>query len=76
MRSERHVTYRRPPASPQRSPLGSQLPLNAHAAEQFANFLTDPTTQQLIANFGVDKFGEPLFYPTNSPTPSESSSAP
>ncbi|MCI0335737.1 MAG: substrate-binding domain-containing protein [Planctomycetes bacterium] len=50
--------------------------LNTQAAEQFANFLTDPTTQQLIANFGVNKFDEPLFYPTKSPTPAESSSGP
>ena len=37
--------------------------VNAAAARQFADFLTDPTTKKLIAEFGVDKFGEPLFFP-------------
>jgi tungstate transport system substrate-binding protein len=36
---------------------------NALAAQQFADFLTHPTTKELIAKFGVDKFGEPLFFP-------------
>jgi tungstate transport system substrate-binding protein len=37
--------------------------LNAEAAKKFADFLVDPPTQRLIAEFGVDKFGEPLFFP-------------
>ena len=37
--------------------------VNAAAAQQFADFLTEPATQKLIAEFGVDKFGEPLFFP-------------
>lgn len=37
--------------------------VNAAAAGQFADFLTSPSTKQLIAEFGVNKFGEPLFVP-------------
>lgn len=37
--------------------------VNAAAAREFADFLTDPSTKRLIADFGVDKFGEPLFFP-------------
>jgi tungstate transport system substrate-binding protein len=38
--------------------------VNAAAAQQFADFLVEPSTQKLIAEFGVEKFGEPLFFPT------------
>ncbi|MCH8147420.1 MAG: substrate-binding domain-containing protein [Planctomycetes bacterium] len=34
------------------------------AAQKFAEFLTTPSTQQLIERFGVEKFGEPLFFPS------------
>ncbi|MEX2172387.1 MAG: substrate-binding domain-containing protein [Pirellulales bacterium] len=37
--------------------------LNAEAAQKFADFLTDSTTKSLIAEFGVEEFGEPLFLP-------------
>ena len=37
--------------------------VNVAAARQFADFLIDPATKQLIADFGVDKYGEPLFLP-------------
>ena len=37
--------------------------VNYDGALAFANFLTDPATQKMIAQFGVDKFGQPLFYP-------------
>jgi tungstate transport system substrate-binding protein len=37
--------------------------LNSRAAEQFAEFLADPETKAIIAKFGVEKYGEPLFYP-------------
>ena len=37
--------------------------VNAAGAEMFADFLTNPTAKQLIAEFGVEKFGEPLFFP-------------
>ncbi len=32
-------------------------------AEKFINWITSAETQQLIGNYGVDKFGQPLFYP-------------
>ena len=37
--------------------------VNHRGALAFAEFLTDPTTQQVIGEFGVDKYGQPLFYP-------------
>lgn len=37
--------------------------VNAEAARKFADFLTDPTTKKLIAEFGVETFGQPLFFP-------------
>jgi tungstate transport system substrate-binding protein len=37
--------------------------VNSAAAKQFADFLIEPSTQKLIAEFGVEKFGEPLFFP-------------
>lgn len=37
--------------------------VNYEGALAFANFLTDPATQQVIGQFGVEKFGQPLFYP-------------
>jgi tungstate transport system substrate-binding protein len=36
---------------------------NYEGALAFANFLTDPATQKIIGEFGVDKYGEPLFFP-------------
>jgi len=37
--------------------------VNYDGALAFASFLTDPATQNVIADFGMDKFGQPLFYP-------------
>ena len=37
--------------------------VNYDGALAFARFMTDPATQKVIAEFGVDKFGQPLFYP-------------
>jgi tungstate transport system substrate-binding protein len=37
--------------------------VNAVAARMFAVFLTSAATKQLIAEFGVARFGEPLFFP-------------
>ena len=39
-----------------------------HAAEadEFADFLLQPATQQLISDFGKNEFGEPLFFPAAS----------
>ena len=36
---------------------------NYEGALAFANFITDPATQKIIGEFGVDKFGQPLFFP-------------
>jgi tungstate transport system substrate-binding protein len=36
--------------------------VNADVAKAFADFLVDPATQALIAKFGVDKYGQPLFF--------------
>ncbi|MCJ7533695.1 MAG: substrate-binding domain-containing protein [Anaerolineales bacterium] len=37
--------------------------VNYTGAEAFADFLVSPDTQKLIGEFGVDKFGQPLFIP-------------
>jgi tungstate transport system substrate-binding protein len=36
---------------------------NYDGAMSFARFITDPATQKVIGEFGVDKFGQPLFFP-------------
>lgn len=41
-----------------------QFPMvNAEGAKAFVDFMIDPATQALIGEFGVDKYGEPLFFP-------------
>lgn len=42
---------------------------NVHSAEalKFASWITSSEVQKLIGEFGVDKFGEPLFVPNASP---------
>jgi len=37
--------------------------VNNAGANAFADYLVDPATQKLIASFGLDKFGEQLFFP-------------
>lgn len=37
--------------------------VNYRAAHAFAQFLLSAAAQQLIAEFGVERYGEPLFYP-------------
>ena len=37
--------------------------VNYDGAMAFAKFITNPATQAVIAEFGMDKFGQPLFYP-------------
>ncbi len=37
--------------------------VNYDGAMAFAKFITDPVTQAVIAEFGVEKFGQPLFIP-------------
>jgi len=36
---------------------------NYDGAIAFLKFMTEPSTQEIIAQFGVDKYGQPLFYP-------------
>jgi tungstate transport system substrate-binding protein len=36
---------------------------NYEGALAFSKFMTDPVTQEIIGEFGVDIFGQPLFYP-------------
>jgi tungstate transport system substrate-binding protein len=37
--------------------------VNAAGGKAFADFMVSPAAQEVIKSFGVDKFGEPLFYP-------------
>ncbi len=37
--------------------------INYPAAEKFVEWILAPETQDMIAEFGIDEFGEPLFYP-------------
>ncbi|MCI0555712.1 MAG: substrate-binding domain-containing protein [Anaerolineae bacterium] len=36
---------------------------NYDGAMAFLNFMIEPSTQEVIGKFGVDKYGQPLFYP-------------
>ena len=42
---------------------GKHAGVNFDLATQFANWITSVETQQMIADYGKDKFGQPLFYP-------------
>ena len=37
--------------------------INAELARKFAEWLTSPEVQTMIGEFGVETFGQPLFYP-------------
>jgi len=37
--------------------------VNYEGALAFANFITDPATQAVIKEFGVEEYGQPLFFP-------------
>jgi tungstate transport system substrate-binding protein len=45
--------------------------VNAQAAQAFADFLLSPTGQQLIADFGKERFGRSLFTPAAGKTEEE-----
>lgn len=45
--------------------------INYEGALAFANFLVDAATQEVIGQFGVDKFGAPLFVPDAGKDPAE-----
>lgn len=42
--------------------------VNYEGAMAFSKFMIDPTTQEVIGQFGLDKFGQPLFYPDANKT--------
>ncbi|MBI2883390.1 MAG: substrate-binding domain-containing protein [Candidatus Methylomirabilis oxyfera] len=37
--------------------------VNAAGGKAFADFMVSPAAQEMIKSFGIEKFGEPLFYP-------------
>ena len=37
--------------------------INSELAEKFAEWITSDEVQEQIGQFGVDKYGQPLFYP-------------
>ncbi len=37
--------------------------VNAAGAQAFSDFMVSPATQAIIASYGVDKYGQPLFFP-------------
>ena len=37
--------------------------VNKDGGKAFVDFMVDPETQKIIAEFGKDKYGEPLFFP-------------
>ncbi len=45
--------------------------VNLAGAQAFADFITSPEGQQIIAGFGVERYGEPLFYPDAGKTEEE-----
>lgn len=40
--------------------------VNFELATKFVNWLVSPATQETIGDYGVDKFGQPLFYPDSA----------
>ena len=42
--------------------------INAEGARAFSDFVVAPSTQEMIGTFGVDKFGQPLFFPAATMT--------
>jgi tungstate transport system substrate-binding protein len=45
--------------------------VNLEGAKAFANFITSDEGQKVIADFGLDKFGQPLFFPDANKTDSD-----
>ncbi len=37
--------------------------INAEGAKAFVEFMVSPEVQQVISKFGIDKYGQPLFFP-------------
>ncbi len=42
--------------------------VNYTGAMTFLKYMTDPTTQDFLSKFGVDKYGQPLFFPDATKT--------
>ena len=42
---------------------GKHPKVNLKGARQFVEFLTSPSTRKVIAGFGLDRYGQPLFIP-------------
>jgi tungstate transport system substrate-binding protein len=49
--------------------------INVEGANAFADFMVSPETQETIKNFGVDTYGQPLFYPDAGKTEADLGSA-
>jgi len=45
--------------------------INLEGAKAFADFITSPEGQEIIAQFGVDKYGQPLFFADAGKTETE-----
>ena len=45
--------------------------MNLEGARAFADFITSHAGQQIIAKFGVEKYGQPLFFPDADKTDAE-----
>jgi len=45
--------------------------INVEGARAFSDFMVAPETQALIGQFGVDRFGQPLFFPAADKTDEE-----
>ena len=45
--------------------------INVEGARAFADFVVAPSTQEMIGTFGVQKFGQPLFFPAATKTDEE-----
>ena len=45
--------------------------VNHQAANRFSEFLLSPKVQSIIGKFGVERFGQPLFFPRMSSRPSD-----
>ncbi len=48
------------PVNPETFP---DLDINIEGAEAFVNFIRGPEGQEIIRNYGTEKYGQPLFYP-------------
>ena len=45
--------------------------INGPGGAAFVDFMIDPATQAVIKDFGVDKYGQPLFFPDATKTESD-----